>query len=59
MEEKYTLVITRMDDSKETYTEISDDDFDMGQNFIAINEKTKNRVKYINSDTVKEFEVFK
>lgn len=56
-DEKYTVIITRMDGSKEEYAEISFDDVDFRERFLAIN--ANNRIKYINIDTVKEFEVFK
>lgn len=58
-EEKYNVIITRMDGSKEEYAEITIDSVDFGKKFLVININANSRIKYFDVNTVKEFEVFK
>ena len=58
--EKYNLVVIRMDGSQEEYGNLSDDDVAIRDNFISINiNGAGGRSRFINTDTVKEFELFK
>ena len=58
-EEKYNVIITRMDGSKEEYAEITIDSVDFGKKFLVFNINANSRIKYFDVNTVKEFEVFK